>query len=47
VVADPLIGTAPSYYPDGLDNGTPVFTCVEFDDSAQLRVAKKLGARCK
>jgi len=30
----------------GLDNGTPVFTCVEFDDSdsAQLRVAKKLGA---
>ena len=104
-VADPLIGTAPSYYPDtivtcpvlsrlafnasalsplsynaafgcklttsgmgtyyivgaisaahatqygatitGLDNGTPVFTCAEFIDSAQLQVAKKLGARCK
>ncbi|HXW79536.1 MAG TPA: hypothetical protein VEJ84_08555 [Acidimicrobiales bacterium] len=105
VVADPLIGTAPNYYPDaivtclvlsplafssvalsplsyndtfgcklttsgmgtyyfvgvisvaratgyeatitGLDNGTPVFTCAEFDDSAQLQVAKKLGAVCK
>jgi len=105
VVADPLIGTAPSNYPDatvtcpvlsplafnavalsplsyndtfgcklttsstgtyyivgvisaahatqyqgtitGLDNGTPVFSCNEFDDSAQLQVAKKLGARCK
>ncbi len=31
----------------GLDNGTPVFTCNEFDDSAQLQVAKELGARCK
>jgi hypothetical protein len=32
----------------GLGNGgTPVFTCNEFDDSAQLQVAKKLGARCK
>jgi len=31
----------------GLDNGTPVFTCNEFYDSAQLQVAKKLGARCK
>jgi hypothetical protein len=31
----------------GLDNGTPVFTCNEFFDSAQLQVAKKLGARCK
>ncbi len=106
VVADPIIGTAPSNYPDaivscpvlsplafsavalsplsyndtfgcklttssigtyyivgaisaahateyagtitGLDqNGTPVFTCNEFYDSAQLQVAKKLGARCK
>jgi hypothetical protein len=31
----------------GLDNGTPVFTCNEFYDSAELQVAKKLGARCK
>ena len=32
----------------GLDaNGTPVFSCNEFYDSAQLQVAKKLGARCK
>ena len=29
----------------GLDNGTPVFSCNEFYDSAQLQVAKKLGAR--
>jgi hypothetical protein len=29
------------------NNGTPVFTCNEFFDSAQLQVAKKLGALCK